>query len=99
MPLTRKRFSAELKARVALEAIRGERTLSEIGLTHGVHPNQVTQWKKLLEAEASALFCDKRLKDASSASDQEAVQDQLYKQIGELTAELGWLKKKSRLLG
>jgi len=99
MPVIRKRFSADFKARVALDAVRGEKTLSEIASIHKVHPNQVTQWKKQLESDASTLFCDKRLKDASAASEQAEVQDQLYKQIGELTVELGWLKKKSRLLG
>ena len=99
MPVIRKRFSADFKARVALDAVRGEKTISEIASIHKVHPNQVTQWKKLLESDASSLFCDKRLKDASTATDQAEVQDQLYRQIGELTVELGWLKKKSRLLG
>jgi transposase-like protein len=99
MPRIRKHYSAEFKARVALEAIRGERTISEIASTHSVHPNQVTQWKKLLEGEASALFGDKRVKDVCAAADQAAVQDRLYRQIGELTMELDWLKKKSGVAG
>jgi transposase-like protein len=94
MPRIRKHYSAEFKARVALEAVRGERTISEIASTHGVHPNQVTQWKKQVEGEASALFADKRQRDASAAAEQLAVQDRLYRQIGELTMEVDWLKKK-----
>lgn len=95
MPRIRKHYGADFKARVALEAVRGERTISEIASSHGVHPNQVTQWKKLLEGEASALFADKRIKEACAAADQAAVQDRLYRQIGELTMELDWLKKKT----
>ena len=94
MPRIRKHYSAGFKSRVALEAVRGERTISEIASTHGVHPNQVTQWKKQLEGEASALFADKRQRDASSSADQLAIQDRLYRQIGELTMEVDWLKKK-----
>jgi len=91
MPRPRKRYGADIKSKIALEAIRGERTVSEIASLHGVHPNQVTQWKKQLESESSSLFGDKRLKDAASSVDQTAVVDQLYRQIGELTMELGWL--------
>ena len=94
MPRIRKHYGAEFKSRVALEAVRGERTISEIASTHGVHPNQVTQWKKQLEGEASALFADNRQRDASSSADQLAVQDRLYRQISELTMEVDWLKKK-----
>jgi transposase len=99
MPVTRKRYGADFKAKVALEAVRGERTLSEIAVAHGVNPVQVTQWKKQLESDASSLFCDKRLKDSVSTPGPESVQDQLYKQIGELTVEVNWLKKKSKQLG
>ena len=99
MPVTRKRYGADFKAKVALEAVRGERTLSEIAASHGVNPLQVSQWKKQLESDASSLFGDKRLKDALKTPAPEAVQDQLYKQIGELTVEVNWLKKKSKQLG
>jgi transposase-like protein len=99
MPRIRKHYSADFKARVALEAVRGERTIIEIASAHSVHPNQVTQWKKLLEGEASTVFGDKRVREASAAADQAAVQDRLYRQIGELTMELDWLKKKSGLAG
>ena len=99
MPRPRKRYGAEIKAKIALAAIRGEHTVSEIASLHAVHPNQVTQWKKQLESESSSVFVDKRLKDAPSAADQSATLDQLYRQIGELTMELGWLKKKSGLVG
>ena len=56
---TRKNFSSDLKAKVALEAIQGVKTLNEIGQEFGVHPVQVGKWKKELQEQASSLFDDK----------------------------------------
>lgn len=95
----RKRYDADFKAKIALEALRGERTLSEIATAHGLNPVQVTQWKRQLESDARTLFGDKRLKDSVVQSPAETISDQLYKQIGELTVEVNWLKKKSKQLG
>jgi putative transposase len=94
MPRTRRRFSAEFKAKVALEAVRNERTTNEIASAHGIHPNQLAQWKKQLLEELPHVFSDKRVKDNK---DQEALEAQLYQQIGQLKVELDWLKKKSGL--
>lgn len=90
----RRNFTAEFKAKVALEAIKGQRTISEIASRHEIHPNLVTQWKKGLLAHASDAFSDARSKDKS---DEEALKGQLYQQIGQLKVELDWLKKKSGL--
>lgn len=88
----RKRFSGEFKSKVAVEAIKGYRTVTEIAGEYGVHPNQITQWKKHALEGLPELFSDKRQK---RKEDQEGLVAQLYQQIGQLKVELEWLKKKS----
>ncbi len=92
----RKQFSGAFKAKVALNAIKGEKTLSELASLHEVHPNQIRQWKKKVMDELPNLFSCKREK---ADQDQEALIDELYKQIGQLKVELDWLKKKFDLFG
>ena len=91
MARTRRRFSAALKARVALEAIRGQRTVAELAGEHQVHPNQISQWKKQLLDASEGMFADRRLKQDQQR--QELI-DQLYQQIGQLKVEADFLKKK-----
>lgn len=88
----RKHFSGEFKAKVALEAIRGVKTVNEIGQEFGVHPTQVGLWKKELLEQASGLFDVKRGQKPVDAS---ASPERLYSEIGRLKMELDWLKKKS----
>jgi transposase-like protein len=88
----RKRFSGEFKAKVALEAIKGHRTVAEIASEYGVHPNQITKWKKQAMEGLAGLLGDKRQKENK---DQEMLTEQLYQHIGQLKVELDWLKKKS----
>jgi transposase-like protein len=95
MTKQRKTYSAELKARIALEAIKGQRTLNEIAAYYGVHPNQVMQWKKQALAELPQIFVERR---ARIAQEEETLRAQLYQQIGQLKVELDWLKKKAGLL-
>ena len=86
----RKRISAGVKARVALEAVKESKTLTEIAREHQVHPNQVSEWKKTLLGHATELF------ERASQSTEESEQiDRLYRQIGELQVKLEWVKKKS----
>lgn len=92
---TRRHHSAEFKAKVALEALKGERTLNEIAAQYEVHPVQVQQWKRLALEGLGSIFSSKREK---AASDQEALLAQLYQQIGQLKVEVDWLKKKSEQL-
>ncbi len=88
----RRRLPAELKAKIALAAVRGEKTINELAADHQVHPVQISNWKKLLQEQAPELFADKRAKaDASKA---QVPVDELYQQIGRLQFELEWLKKK-----
>ena len=95
MPKQRKTYSAELKARIALEAIKGQRTINAIAGHYGVHPNQVRPWKKQALAELPHIFAARRTR---MAQDEETLRAQLYQQIGQLKVELDWLKKKAGLL-
>ena len=88
----RKNFSGELKAKVALEALRGIKTTNQIGQEFGVHPTQVGLWKKELQEQASSLFDAKR---GPKPADPSASSERLYSEIGRLKMELDWLKKKS----
>jgi putative transposase len=87
---------AALKAKIAFEAARGEKTISQLASEYLVHPNQIGQWKKKLLEELPILFADKRV--SSRDRDQEELESELYKQIGQLKVELEWLKKKSQTL-
>jgi transposase-like protein len=90
----RKSYTADFKARVALEAIKGERSISELASHYEVHPNQVTSWKKQLLEEMSGIFSDKRKREKLAEEDDKS---KLYEEIGRLKIEVDWLKKKSGL--
>jgi len=92
----KKKHDATFKARVALEAIKGEKTLAQIASEYGVHPNQIGQWKKRLLKDLPSIFSDRRKREGKEV---QAETDELYRQIGQLKVELDWLKKKSQLLG
>jgi len=96
MARKRRRFEAPFRAKVALAAVRGDKTTAELAAKFGVHGNQVSSWKKQLLEHAPELFEDGRLqkRNADSADDRE-----LYEQIGRLQMELAWLKKKAAELG
>ena len=84
--------SAELKAKIGLEAIRGTKTLNEIAQEYGVHPVQVGQYKKQILTQAGNLFDGKR---GPKPVDEHAESERLYSEIGKLKMQLDWLKKKS----
>jgi transposase len=86
-------FSSEFKKRIALEAIREQRTINEIANEHQIHPVQISKWKKELIEGAIAIFEDprKKKKDQKSLEQQEAM---LQQKIGQLIVENDWLKKK-----
>ena len=90
----RRQFNAGFKAKVALEAIKGQRTVQEIASTFSVHPNQVAQWKRQALENLAELFTDGRRR--ADLSDVE-LKSELYRQIGRLQMEIEWLKKKSGL--
>ena len=87
----RRTYDDQFKARVALEAIKGEKTLSEIASHFEVHPNQITQWKKQLLENVSSLFS--RRKDPE-IEEMKKLLEELYKKIGQQNIELEFLKKK-----
>jgi transposase len=87
---TRKRYDNQFKAQVALEATKNQRTISEIASDYGVHPNQVSKWKREALEGLPEIFSNKQKKQQR---DNRALQDELYKQIGQLKVELDWLKK------
>ena len=88
--MKRKKHSAEFKSRVALEAIRGEKTIAEIASIYEVHPNVVGQWKRQVLEQLPEIFSKgkRRRKD-----DESALRDRLYQEIGQLKMELDWQKK------
>jgi putative transposase len=90
MTTQRRQHRAEFKAKVALEAIRGERTINELAAEYGVHPGQITHWKKVLLAEVPTLFSSRR---GAKSKEEDALNAALYQQIGQLNVELDWLKK------
>jgi len=91
----RKSYDATFRAKVALEAVKGEKTLAELSSEFGVHPNQIRNWRKQLLEMLPDLFTDRRKK---RDKDQEELISELYRQIGQLKVELDWLKKKSQRL-
>lgn len=91
--MSRKRrvFSASFKVKVALAAIRGDKTTAELASKFAVHSSQVTAWKKQLLEQAVDLFQDGRSKSREPV----VQEDELFAQIGRLKMEIEWLKKKS----
>lgn len=91
----RKVHTAEFKAKVGLEALRGVKTINQIGQEYGVHPVQVGQWKKEIQEQAKTLFEGKRGPKPMAAHCEPEL---LYSEIGKLKVELDWLKKKSGMI-
>jgi len=92
--MRRKKHSKELKARVAMAALQGDRTLAEIASTYGVHPNLVSKWKQqAIESLPDIFERGGGTRSNSAASDEEKAR--LYEKIGRLEVEIDWLKKKS----
>ena len=92
----RRKFDGAFKARVALEAIRGERTVAAIGAEYGVHPNQISTWKRQVLNELPKVLSGRYEK--KEAQGKELI-DQLYQQIGQLKVAAGLAEKKAGLIG
>ncbi len=94
MTKKRKRYSAQFKFRVVLEAVKGLKTVNQLASEHELHPNQVSQWKLQLLEEGAAIF------DNGAAQQQQRemaqTEAELYEQIGRLKMEVEWLKKSTR---
>jgi putative transposase len=91
----RRGHDAALKARVALEGLKEEKTMAQLSSEFGVHVNQIRQWRQKLVEELPSLFSDRRKKKDKEG---EELLSELYRQIGQLKVELEWLKKKSQVL-
>ena len=94
MTTTRKTYSPKFKARVAIEAMRGDKTLSQLGSQFKVHPMQIAKWRKTALDQLPEVFVDGRRKVSNGEVDNTA----LYEEIGRLKVELDWLKKKAGML-
>jgi len=90
----RRKFNGSFKAKVALAAVKGDRTMAELASEFGVPANQITKWKRQLLDGLPGVFSDGHREDLRQ---QQALTDRLYQQIGQLKVELDWLEKKSGL--
>jgi len=98
MPM-RKRHSAAFKAQVVQEVLKEEKTIAQIASEYGVHPTQISTWKAAALKGLPSLF-EREKADADQRAEKEAHEKQLqelYAQIGRLSTQVAWLKKKSGL--
>ncbi len=95
MVSTRKQYVASFKANVALEAVRGDKTMAQLVGEFGVHPNQSGRWKTELLEKLREIFSERRKR---VDKDREETEAELYRQIGQLKVELDWLTKKLQSL-
>ena len=94
MTMQRKNYSADFKAKVAIAAIKGDKTINEVASFFSVHPNQVMTWKKQALSSIPDAFSSRL---SRQAHDEEDLKARLYQEIGQLKVELDWLKKKAGL--
>jgi len=94
--MKRKRYTKDFRAKVALEAVKGQKTANELATEFGVHVTQISTWKKQLLTSLPEVFSGKQ---AKREADHEAEKDRLYRQIGKLQVEVDWLKKNTGHLG
>jgi len=94
----RKQYSAQLKAKVALEALRGEKTIAEIAAQFEIHPTMIHNWKRQLLDGASGIF-EQQNQVLELSSEAEAQIAELYRQIGQLKVERDFLADRSARLG
>jgi putative transposase len=95
MVIMRRKHDARFKARVALEAVKGEKTLTQLASEYEIHPNLIRQWRQHLLDMLPEVFSNRRPQQEKARDELEA---ELYRQIGQLKVELDWLKKKSNKL-
>ena len=88
----RRRFTAEFKARVVRAALREDKTISQLASEYGVHPNQISEWKHVALESLPDLFSKRKKSDEKERREKE---ERLLRQIGKLSVEVDWLKKKS----
>jgi transposase-like protein len=89
----RRKFSAEFKAKVAIEAIKERNSIEDLAKKYELHPNQISMWKKEFLAKAALVFSSED-KNNADKTQQDTLLDKLYSQIGQQKVEIDWLKKK-----
>ena len=92
----RKKFPDEFKAKVALAALKGDKTIAELVTEYDVHASQINTWKAVVKDRLSQLFSGS-VGGAETIKDQKDLIDQLYKSVGRMQVENDWLKKKLNL--
>ena len=90
----RKTYSAEFKAQVVLEVLKEEKSISQLSSEYGVHPNQLGKWKNQAMSDLPRLFSDDHKKTEAVKTEYEKRIGELYEEVGRLTTQLNWLKKK-----
>ena len=94
MTKARKKFDAAFKAKIALEALREEATVPELAKRHGVHPNQIYGWKKLVQDNVASLFARGAVTPIDGEEAHERETAKLYTKIGQLTVERDFLARR-----
>ena len=92
---SKRQYNGRFKAQIVLDAIKGEKTISEIASHYSIHPSQIHKWKRHVLDELPKMFSDNGKK---IQQDNEKLQSELYEQIGKLKVELDWLKKKGGIV-
>ncbi|SHI98491.1 Transposase and inactivated derivatives [Dethiosulfatibacter aminovorans DSM 17477] len=95
----RRNFTPEQKTKIVLEVLREEQTLVEIAAKYEVQPNQLTRWKTEFLKNASRAFSKDKDESEKLQKEHEKEVDELHRQLGQLTCEVNWLKKKSKQFG
>jgi transposase len=91
----RKNYTAKQKAQIVLELLKEEKSVAQISSEYGIHPNQLYRWKKQGLSQFHEVFEDRQKEVRQLEQDQQKKLDQLYAEIGRLTTQVNWLKKKS----
>jgi putative transposase len=94
--MKRKQYSSALKAKIVIEALRETKTITELAAQHQIHPNLITKWKQAAIQDLPSLFERGTATDEKEQAQEKAIAG-LYQEIGKLTTQLTWLKKKSGL--
>ena len=91
----KKHYTAQQKAKIALEILKEERSIAQIASEHGIHPNQLYKWKAQALEKLPDIFEDERKDEKAQKAEHERELKELYAEIGKLSTQLNWLKKKS----
>lgn len=94
---TRKQYPAEIKAKIVLEILKEEKSIAQIASEYGIHPSVLNRWKNTAVEKLPSLFTDETKSIENMKSEYEKKIQDLYAEVGRLTTELTWLKKKSGL--